>query len=90
MLSSKNLLLGACRQIKLPSEDVDKCAELLSSNKFRAEIIGQYERVIALGIEAFPTVVVDGRFIVSVDEVSDTILKIIADGGEPTGRRLFA
>lgn len=90
VLSRKDLLLGACRQIGLSSEDVDKCAEFLASNKFKAEIIGQYERVIALGIEAIPTVVVDGRYIVSVDEVSETILEIIANGGEPTGRRLFS
>lgn len=90
VLARHELLIEACGEIELSIDDVAKCAQFLSSNKYKAEILSMYERVVALGIDSIPTVVVDGRYIVaSVDEVAETITEIMSTGG-PEGKRLFS
>ena len=90
LLARHEVLIEACREIELSAEYVDKCAQFLSSKKYIAEIMGMYERVLALGINSIPAVVVDGRYVVtSVDEVAETIMEIMSTGG-PEGKRLFS
>ena len=84
-------LLESCLKKVLRKEELQETKEFLYSNRGIEEVLAFYEQTQEAGLHSIPTLIIDGRVIVSgaarSDEVKYALEKVIAEG--PTGSRAF-
>jgi len=90
VLNHIETLLDACEEVGL---DRTASRTFLLSDQGTKEILDMYDKVIDMGINSIPTVLVNGKFVVSgaarADEYIHLFRKLLADG-DTSGGTLFA
>eukprot|EP00602_Paraphysomonas_sp_CaronLab_P007948 CAMPEP_0185035476 /NCGR_PEP_ID=MMETSP1103-20130426/26918_1 /TAXON_ID=36769 /ORGANISM="Paraphysomonas bandaiensis, Strain Caron Lab Isolate" /LENGTH=218 /DNA_ID=CAMNT_0027572571 /DNA_START=187 /DNA_END=843 /DNA_ORIENTATION=+ len=90
ILNDTDLLLDSAEAV---GADRRVCATFLESSRGKDAVLRTVDMVHELGIHSIPTLVVDGRYVVSgaarADEVANTLRQVIRDGNSISGKRMF-
>ena len=85
-------LLESCLKVVLSKEELPDALEYLHSTRGVKETLFLYQKTQELGVSSIPTLVIDGRFMVSGAAQAGEIFSAIKDAIDsgPTGSRAFA
>ena len=95
ILNDDALLSSAMVEVGISASKLEKAMAFLSdASKGKEHVLGKYNKVLKLGIHSIPTLVIDGRLVLSGARHADEVLEMLeglvsGKHGPITGNSLF-